>query len=329
MNSNSMDTIRSLLHTKEIGSQVNLRTRVHELAAGAEVADNKSDFMALTAIFIAEAWQQEVAPWIREHNGALPVRRIVEGQGLIFTAATDADFEDKKYPEDILAEIEGDINNFLLEKIQNWQHKREQSLSQSVQPDVPGNEVLRNKQFGALMDFIRERNLAGSTTDSPAEHIFNGIGTATNVVLGIAKVIPAVYREAFHPQTISAAEARAIMLESRRMIIIMASMFINTFIKLETMLVRDKQQRQEYDFRQFHLTTTDRQGHPTFALHINKDVLAALKASAFQHDVTTGCPALAINGPSGKNIIEEFYEWVFTILEKHYFPFFDKLKKRS
>jgi pyrroline-5-carboxylate reductase len=170
-------------------------------------------------------------------------------------------------------------------------------------------------------------NLDGKVNNA-GELILSGLNTATDAILNIFKVIPAVYRDIHHPTIISSTEARSIAHDSKKLIVIMASMGISGLVELEKYL-SPSGDRSSYHFSHFTLDEKIVGTQKKLILSVKPEDIQKIKAAVHEQEVVTGCPALAIDGPSGQNIVHEFYDWLYAIADQHYFPFLDELKKRS
>ncbi len=296
-------------HLLEIGQGVPrdaLRPHIKRIEEGEMPSYEKRDYMALTALYIKEAWTP-MYEWIHKHDQGLPIHpNRTTGD---FSIAPSDYYRQEKFAEDIIEDIKSKVQAFCLTGITRW-------LATKSSDNNP-----QYKHFTTLVSLDNKVNNAG-------EHIFSGLNTATNAILNIFKVIPAIYRDTYHPTIISSAEARSIAHDSKKLIVVMASMGISGLVQLEEHLSLNGD-RSNYHFSHFTLDEKTVGTQKKLILGVKPEDIRKIKATVHEQEIVTGCPALAIDGPSGQNIVHEFYDWLYAIADQHYFPFFDDLKKRA
>ena len=122
----------------------NLRTVLKRILEGGEIQDTKEDLMALTAIFIEEAWES-VAEWIKQTNGALPSDEIYS------ESITSQDWPRLTLLGNaflmlggrllLISEIERRTNQFLQNRFRAWAGQRNLvDLQEYDQPAIPAAE---------------------------------------------------------------------------------------------------------------------------------------------------------------------------------------------
>ncbi len=306
--------------------RVNLKKRIRELMAGEIPNESRADRMALTGIFIAEAWAEAV-PWMKEFPGSVPSLHFKRESISEFEPLSESFFK-SFLPEEVIDNIRRELLIFFNQKFFEWQQKREAMYAIRLSPE----EDLKVDQYDHLHGLIKKRKVANEF--APADlvnHISNGMGTAINVIMNIAKVIPLVfYKE--RKKIIGGQEFLTILRNSKKMIGLLATMFINDFLDLESWLKKKKKNNLSidsfslsgYDFRKFKLVTAVKDGQEKEAVTIDADLMQSLKTQMIRETEVTGCPALAVFGPDGKNVIEEFIDWMMLILEKYYAPALDR-----
>lgn len=298
----------------------NLRAALKRILEGGAVEETKDDFMALTAIFIEKTWQP-MAKWIADNPGLLPNSKILlDSNNTIIginNKPVDNDFLTSfKFFTDLADSIEEHVRSFAMYNVAVWYTEREKN-EDSLREDDRENYL-----FEQLSNFVaKERGFRANSGD----HINAGFGTAIKVFANILKVIPNLYREKFHPKMITPAILKNIVAESRKLVLVLASLGIEDFLDLEHQL-GTRIDNKKFDFTKFDLVKI---GPDNFSLRIKSEVLERVKNSLKGRSPVTGCPALMIAGPSGKNVILEFLDWMTIIAENYYYPFFERYEKKD
>jgi len=286
----------------------------------------RGDVNAVAAIFIEETWLS-VEKWLLAHDHALPARvassdcedvydRVPPG-ALLHAASSDA----------IIEEIRSRLLTFLDSHVEAWHRVREERRQRppvSASAEDAHLDRLYAVYYAAV---VRGRQLSSAT--DPRYHVKSGLHTAVKTLVNFLKVVPHAYQQAFPSRTISSAEARMIAGQARRTMVTLASMQISYFLALDEALTRAG--GEDYDPSRFQvIEEMGYGGRMTVRMKVRDEVIAALQKSTLPRPApATGCPALVVQGSTGKSVVAAFYEWIVHIASEHYFPYFDRQQRTA
>ncbi len=312
---------------------VSLKPRVEELKSREiEGKWDKRDFMALTAMFIEDAWTPMHA-WATSHDMALPYSTTAH-PGEFLPAPADW-LNKEKYPEDILKQIDSALRNFWNANLKQWERQKEQDLSLDGESGDFSDTLMRDhyQWLKRMITEDRERRNHPIKDGGPAAHLASGFGTATNVNINFLQVIPHVFRQE-RRKFIGGQEALAIFQGSRRLILTMAAMGINGLVNLDFLLGKPTTEhsgldRNNYDPSKFILVESGEDDNKKVSLGIKPEIMRDLRETTREREMTTGCPALVANGPDKQNVVIAHNEWITEIAKMHYFPFLESMKRKA
>ena len=301
--------------------RLNLGATLRRIRDGRPVAEERDDINALAAIFIEETWRR-VETWIDAHAAGLPTSKPVARDDVTYEKATPGSLLTKACSDDIIEDIRARVLSFLDSQVEAW-HQFREDRRKHPRPERSAEEARIDRLYETYYHGIVSGKQVSSATD-PRYHVKSGLHTAVKTLLNFLKALPHVYREAFHPASVTATQARLIAEQSRRTMITLASMQISYFLAIDEELKRAGTD-EDYDPSKFQIVEeTDSAGQRTLRMKIRDEVLEAVQRRTSPRAPTTGCPALVVQGASGKSVVAAFYEWILHIADEQYFPYFDR-----
>jgi hypothetical protein len=306
----------------ELGADVprlNLGKTVRRIRDGRPLRGKRDEINALAAIFIEETWLR-VEDWIRILTYGLPLKKKQANGKVVYERQPAGALLTREHSDEIIEVIRKDVLMFLDSGVESWRRFRE---ARRLHPpaDRSAAEALMDRHYEQYYEIVAAGKQASSATD-PRYHVKSGLHTAVNTLLNFLKVLPHVYAAQFPGTTISTARARGIAEQSRKTMVTLATMQISYFLNLDKEL--KKPGADDYDPARFQLVwETDAAGIRDVRMKVRDEVLEAVRQQTKARAPATGCPALVVQGSSGKSVIAAFYEWVLQIAEEQYLPYFD------
>jgi hypothetical protein len=302
--------------------RLNLGKTVRRIRDGRPLRGKRDEINALAAIFIEEAWLR-VEKWIFALDSGLPVKRKQPSGKYAFERLPAGALLTKEHSDEIIEEIRESVLTFLDAGVESWRRFRE-GRRQHPPEGRSAEEARVDRHYELYFEIVASGRQASSATD-PRYHVKSGLHTAVNTLLNFFKVMPHVYRGAFHPSTISTAQARMLGEQSRKTMVTLASMQIAYFLNLDKEL--KKAGADDYDPSRFQIVEdVDPAGQRIVKMKVRDEILDAVRDQTKARVPATGCPALVVQGSSGKSVIAAFYEWMLRVADEQYFPYFDLRK---
>jgi hypothetical protein len=290
------------------------------------VERDRGDVNALAAIFIEETWQR-VESWLSAHGRGLPRKATSADGEEIYQIVPPRALLDKAHSDDIIEDIRTNVLSFLDSHVEAWHRFREERRKHP--PTARSRHEAHLDELYAVYYRAVVGGMQLSSATDPRYHVKSGLHTAVKTLLNFLKVVPHAYENALHPRTVSGAEARLIAEQGRRTMVTLATMQISYFLALDETLNRPG--AEDYDPSKFQvLEEMGYGGRMRVRMKVRDDVLEAVRTSTTARPApATGCPALVVQGSSGKSVVAAFYEWIIHIAEEQYFPFFDQQQRAS
>jgi hypothetical protein len=306
-----------------VGSEVprlNLGVTLRSIRDGRPVVEKRrDDINAIAAIFIEETWRS-VEEWIHAHGTGLPLKRGNSADPSAFAVAPRGELLTRATSDEIIEVIRLAVLKFLDSHVAAWSRSRE---ARRLQPPAErsAEDAHLDDLYVVYYRVVTSGKQASSAID-PRAHVSSGLHTAVNTLLNFLKVIPHTYRGEFGPAPIDRATCRMIAEQSRRAMITLASMQIAYFLNVDSQLKRAG--ADDYDPAKFQIIREmGYGGRLNFRMKVRDEILEIVKQHTTPRTAATGCPALVVQGGSGKSVIAAFFEWIMDIAEQQYFPNFE------
>jgi hypothetical protein len=162
-------------------------------------------------------------------------------------------------------------------------------------------------------------------TNTPSLEIKRGIGTASETMWLVLSAIPGVYRKQLG-KPITEEQYKVISRRAISLIFKIAQLQVNVFSELRVAYTREIPELPPITYpieASFKIMGEDN----NLTLALTDKVFEAAQNVEPRINLRTGCPAIFSQGPSGKNVITEMYEWVLELNDKYFLPNLEKYNR--
>ncbi len=263
---------------------------------------------AIAGHIIRDVWP-EIHTWIAEHSGG-----VAEGHGV--NAAALYEMDEKKIRTQFLINPETGFKKLRVNTLStclHFMHKEFDARMRQGDPAVARLNTLLRKPAYTMYG------------QDPRVMIQAGFITAADVVWGIFNTLPKVYKQQ-HRREMTATDFRAIMPSAKNFALAIAGADLRTLNSLQKVLEGESYQMYVATLEMQGLCINESRGIPQ--LDMTPEALQEFAKNyikkAKSPSVRTGCPALAVPGQEGPNVVSEFFDWARGLTEKYYLPTLDK-----
>jgi len=280
---------------------------------GMKEVEREAEVNALTAHFIEEFWEQTLTRLeaglaegvFNEHgafNGDEDVHYFTEAEAsrkLLKSGLRSAK---------VLSFLAISSEEFAMQVLKEWYEAREND---------------RGENTGEAQAYHRYRNLV--FPEHTVEHIGRGAGTAMETNWGVISLIPQVYRHQFG-RPMPPEEFKPLAKNALPLIYNLAGSQKYVFNNLQAHL-RELAFRKNHKTKLFEFIGQDinamsfKETRNGWQLQVDDKIISSTHIpTQAKTALRTRCPAIDAIGPSGRNVIAEFQDWVLSLTEKYYVP---------
>jgi hypothetical protein len=268
---------------------------------------------AIAGHLLGSTWPS-IAGWTKEHPG-----KIVSPNGL----ASDALHEMKD-------------NDVLMRFVTNAESGfRDMRVgSQAIAKHFINAECRSRREEGdkvlARLEHLLKDKAYEVYKNNPESYLLAGFITASDITWGLFNTIPMLYRRRYGKEITPEAYSE-IAVSAKELALSMAGLNLELMTVVRLEIEGDDYDRYSDLLEMQNLRLTEHNGHMGINLTESalrnivsryefKGQLREAFGMADQETLKSGCPALFVSGQEGANVIEDYFNWSLSLVEKYYFP---------